>query len=252
MEVHHHSHIADPDSHRGRKKWTHYFWEFLMLFLAVFCGFLAENQREHIVEHQREKQYMRSMTEDVMKDTSMLSGRERLAKNVAVYIDTMLGVLQNRKLDGASLAIIYRANLRSLSFFAPGFTDRTSSQLKNSGAMRLIRNQKIADSIIGYWNQIDLIVKANDQAEEYKMKARDKSYSIFDQKYYTNRGAGAVGVNDPYPKLMTEDNMQLTEYANRLSHIRNLITNVYVPMIIIQKQKAETLIELIKKEYHLK
>ncbi len=59
MEVHHHSHT--PDSHRERKKWTHYFWEFLMLFLAVFCGFLAENQREHMVEHKREKQYMQSM-----------------------------------------------------------------------------------------------------------------------------------------------------------------------------------------------
>ena len=40
MEVHHHSHTA-------RKNWTHYFWEFLMLFLAVFCRFIAENQREH-------------------------------------------------------------------------------------------------------------------------------------------------------------------------------------------------------------
>jgi len=39
MEVHRHAHT-------DRKKWTHYLWEFLMLFLAVFCGFLAENQRE--------------------------------------------------------------------------------------------------------------------------------------------------------------------------------------------------------------
>ena len=36
MEVHHHGHTE-------RKKWTHYLWEFLMLFLAVFAGFLAEN-----------------------------------------------------------------------------------------------------------------------------------------------------------------------------------------------------------------
>jgi hypothetical protein len=52
MEVHAHTHTA-------RKKWTHYLWEFLMLFLAVFCGFLAENQREHFVEHQREKVLMK-------------------------------------------------------------------------------------------------------------------------------------------------------------------------------------------------
>lgn len=36
MEVHHHAH------HEGKKNWKSYFWEFLMLFLAVFCGFLAE------------------------------------------------------------------------------------------------------------------------------------------------------------------------------------------------------------------
>ena len=47
MEVHAHSHTAG-------KKWTHYFWDFLMLFLAVFCGFLAENIREHSVEKHRE------------------------------------------------------------------------------------------------------------------------------------------------------------------------------------------------------
>ena len=47
MEVHTHTHTP-------RKKWTHYFWEFIMLFLAVFCGFLAENQREHYIEQQRE------------------------------------------------------------------------------------------------------------------------------------------------------------------------------------------------------
>ena len=35
MEVHAHSHTPQ------KEKWTHYFWEFLMLFLAVFCGFLC-------------------------------------------------------------------------------------------------------------------------------------------------------------------------------------------------------------------
>ena len=28
-----------------------------MLFLAVFCGFLAEYQLEHTIEHRKEKQY---------------------------------------------------------------------------------------------------------------------------------------------------------------------------------------------------
>ena len=66
MEVHHHSHTA-------RKRWKHYFWEFLMLFLAVFCGFLAEYYLEHTIEHNREKQFINSLVGDIIADTVQLS-----------------------------------------------------------------------------------------------------------------------------------------------------------------------------------
>jgi len=66
MEVHAHSHTA-------RKKWTHYLWEFLMLFLAVFCGFLAEYQLEHKIENDRGKQYIISFFDDLKYDTSHLT-----------------------------------------------------------------------------------------------------------------------------------------------------------------------------------
>jgi hypothetical protein len=58
MEVHHHAH--DPAAPHHKKNWKSYFWEFLMLFLAVFCGFLAEYQLEHIIENSREKQFIES------------------------------------------------------------------------------------------------------------------------------------------------------------------------------------------------
>ena len=76
MEVHAHTHTA-------RKKWTHYFWEFLMLFLAVFCGFLAEYKLEHTIEHQREEQYMRSMIEDLKSDIGMLEKNVSLSNITA-------------------------------------------------------------------------------------------------------------------------------------------------------------------------
>ena len=58
MEVHAHTHTA-------QKKWTHYLWEFLMLFLAVFCGFLAEYQLEHKIEKDRERQYVKALLSDL-------------------------------------------------------------------------------------------------------------------------------------------------------------------------------------------
>src|SRR5688572_33148438 len=66
MEVRSHAHTA-------RKKWTHYFWEFLMLFLAVFCGFLAEYQLEHKIEHNKEKQFMKALVKDLEADTTQLT-----------------------------------------------------------------------------------------------------------------------------------------------------------------------------------
>jgi hypothetical protein len=47
--------------------------EFLMLFLAVFCGFLAEYQLEHKIEKDKEKQYMQSFIYDLQNDTATLN-----------------------------------------------------------------------------------------------------------------------------------------------------------------------------------
>ena len=66
MEVHHHAH--NPAEPHHKKNWKAYFWEFLMLFLAVFCGFLAEYQLEHKIERDREKEYILSMIEDAKTD----------------------------------------------------------------------------------------------------------------------------------------------------------------------------------------
>src|SRR5215203_274247 len=71
MEVHHHPHTSDPDSHRGRKKWTHYFWEFLMLFLAVSLGFYAENLREGILHRKEVKTHMNSLVTDLETDIAL-------------------------------------------------------------------------------------------------------------------------------------------------------------------------------------
>ncbi|MEJ7827332.1 MAG: hypothetical protein WKF91_04025 [Segetibacter sp.] len=58
-------------------------------------------------------------------------------------------------------------------------------------------------------------------------------------------------MNETAPKLMTSDLFQLEEYSNRLSHIRNIIVNVYLPLLKTQQETVKKLIALIKKEYHL-
>ena len=68
MEVHTHTHTE-------RKRLRHYLFEFFMLFLAVFAGFLAENKREHIVEKKRAHQFLQSMLLDVQDNMVHLDSR---------------------------------------------------------------------------------------------------------------------------------------------------------------------------------
>src|SRR5436189_5349140 len=92
MEVHQHTHTE-------RKRWTHYLWELFMLFLAVFCGFLAENEREHLVEHKQEKQYMKLMLEDIKTDTAELQKCVADVGSSLINIDSALLFLTSNTTD---------------------------------------------------------------------------------------------------------------------------------------------------------
>src|SRR6187399_833668 len=127
MEVHAHSHTA-------RKKWTHYLWEFLMLFLAVFCGFLAENQREHMIEHQREKTYINSLISDLKGDTAIIKYVISFCVKKVQGMDTLAQLLNKDMLSNEEEKELYylnRSYAANVMFMI--FNERTIKQLLNSG-----------------------------------------------------------------------------------------------------------------------
>src|SRR5204862_7253863 len=93
MEVHHHSHSSG-------KKWSHYFWEFFMLFLAVSAGFLVENQREHYVEHQRAKRYAANLYDELKKDTTQLNELSHNLKFVSHKLDNFCLLVKGENKPG--------------------------------------------------------------------------------------------------------------------------------------------------------
>src|SRR4030095_7962627 len=185
MEVHHHSHTADCNSHRGRKKWSHYFWEFFMLFLAVTLGFFVENQREHMVEHQREKQYMRSMVEDLKSDTAALNRIIRLRTNRIKILDS-LSFLLNESVNTAHLSDLYYLSRMCRRTALVRFinNDRTIQQLKSSGGLRLIRKQNVSDSIAVYDSYVKRLEKVEQGEYESIRDMIPYSYKIFDGRIY--------------------------------------------------------------------
>jgi hypothetical protein len=143
MEVHAHTHTA-------RKKWTHYFWEFLMLFLAVFCGFLAEYQLEHTIEHQREKSYAFTLYEDLKADTATLKDAIRTIQFVTEKIDTFRFLVQTKEFNEIPSGNWYYFGRFGTRYFNVVLQDATLEQLKSSGGLRYFKKANVVNAIARY------------------------------------------------------------------------------------------------------
>lgn len=143
MDVHYHTH------QHGRKTWKAYVFEFFMLFLAVFCGFLAEWQLEHTVEHQHEEKFMRGMVNDLRADIDQSAQLMEELDGKLAALDTLVDLLADTAVvnDSRRAAQLW---FHSAGFTDFVYTDGTMQQLKSSGALRLVRKAGVADSLMAY------------------------------------------------------------------------------------------------------
>jgi len=248
MEVHAHTHTE-------RKKWHHYFWEFLMLFLAVFCGFLAENLREHFVEKKREKEYVRSMIEDLNRDTTVLSLDNNLRKDAVGMYDSVVTLLNKKNRSQFEQQRIYylaRMGLRLSPF--PTLNDRAYEQMKSSGNLRLIHNKEIADRITKYYFNIKEFLVNKDQTLLRLQSLIEWQGKVFDGAVFQQMvDLKDFSINPPSgnPALITEDKTILNELSVRIHYVLSIL--LYSQNFINDLEKeASQLIEVLKKEYDLK
>lgn len=246
MEVHKHPHHVTH-----KKQWFEYLLEFIMLFLAVFLGFVAENIREKNHENRKEKEYAYSMYEDLKTDTFLLRREILRITNIGTKAASAVKIIQAGSFTDTNVNILYKLNRRFLSPLGLVLTDRTSAQLKNAGGMQLLNNKIVIEGITNYWHSEESLMELKSIINEYRVKARERTYSIFDNKYYST-----ITKNDfllvGHPKLMTNDQLILTEFSNRLSWLSDLFLNNYVSQLNRQITEAEKLLNILKDNYHIK
>ena len=245
MEVHHHAHTA-------RKKWTHYFWEFLMLFLAVFCGFLAEYKLEHTIEHQREIKYVKSLLQDLKADTTSLQQYVDLRKEKRIMMDSLVMLLStgmHRQFGNETYFFARHV------FFGQPFvsTDGTMQQLKNAGNLRLIKNENIIDNILAYdasvkelreWDESDTRIKTTFREIGGTVFDADRLYKVFSPDYKFVKPS-------TNPQLLTENQIAINNVVFQIQYLAlgSLGNSLRGKEL---KTKAENLIALLKQEYRLK
>ena len=249
MEVHAHTHTS-------RKKWRHYFWEFLMLFLAVSLGFYAENLREGVLHKKEVKTHMNSLVADLQTDIILFDSVIDRNSYGAQMADSLIELLHSDITNTTDIYFAARSVTANLGYY---YTNSKSfDQLKSSGLLRYIRPKRLLDSIGTYYvsfqwlaNQTDLLRLKMDEIH----KGNDQLFDSYVFHQMMNVGMSSFGsrrtiIKRPSikPVLLSTDTKDINTVSLNY-HYYSSTTKFYQRTAITLRNRAARLIEMVEKEY---
>ncbi len=221
-----------------------------MLFLAVFCGFLAEYQLEHKIEKDREKQFIKTYIEDLKSDTASIRTVILTRNNKIERLDSFMLLLRHKKIKGFEneLYTFSRWIIRHFTFRS---NDRTISQLKYSGSLRLIRKEETVDSIISYQQLVESLNRIQDAEQVEMMNTYPLISRMFSAFVYDDM-VTPTGITRPAgnPPLRSYDEQLQADMAFYVHQLKG--TSLIIKQRLQQiKKKAISIIRFLKTEYNL-
>jgi hypothetical protein len=262
MEVHHHSHHP--------KKWKEYLTEFLMLFLAVSMGFIAENVREKYTENERSNELMESFIMDVKENQKQLDSLIMNNKRISLYYDSLVFDIGFGKRQIDIIKLSENIDLKMYRFINK---KTIFEQMKSSGALRYIQDKEILKNMLRYEENADYAERRSmdNETDQYNDKFRNtideilplsffkytsddelksvsKLDSILNPKIYDNyKTYNAEIKKDIENTLFTKE--QLNKLAKAWYFRRERLSFGLRYQILLKEQGSE-LLKLIELKYH--
>lgn len=233
-----------------KKKSKEYFFDFFMLFLAVTLGFFVNNLNEEHSERQREKQYMKSLINDLISDTIQIGEVKSSIKSQIKGIDSLLLVLDNPDKDSFINEFYFFTikYLNSATFFTS--SDRTISQLKSTGGLRLISKIEISDSIVSYYGSSDNVKYNTEFCLDEFNKILNYEKEMMDFKFLRIYTIDSIQYHKDV-EFLINDPVKIKQFYNQVIYYLSSLIN-YNILISDLKKEAESLITLVKENYNLK
>jgi hypothetical protein len=262
MEVHHHPKV-------DKKNFREYFFEGLMIFLAVTLGFFAESLRENLLEKNKLHGYMEEMVENLKADTLRFHHALSYNENASPNLDSFryeIDSAANGQIHGNRL---YFLSVASGQFSTVLFKEAAISELKNSGSMRLIDDRHLADEILEYYDRwvkaayinSDALDKASDELNhdeqnffygEYfeKLIKSETTFSYTPDTSIINY-INCIKQRNPPLVLLNSNPADLRKLNNEVIATETSLHN-YNSFLRLDLNSADSLISKIQKEYDLK
>lgn len=242
-----------------KRNWISYFKEFLMLFLAVFCGFLAENYRDNQSEIAYAKEYAKSLIQDLENDTVMINGSIEQKLVILKSIDS-ISELVHQGIPGNRVkgSFYYYAQMVS---FSPTtvWNDATLIQITQSGNLRYFKNAELVNKISAYYSRQGYIsglvdadkIKRNTTLEIKSRILNNYHYKPFSSLLPSRKNEIADSVMHGLMPIQNSDKDLLNEFANSLENRKFYFTLVISETYPMIKSQAHELILLLKEEYNI-
>jgi hypothetical protein len=242
-----------------KREWTSYFKEFLMLFLAVFAGFMAENYRDNLSEQSRAKEYAMLLIRDLEKDTIDINTVSKQCYKIMGSFDSISSFIHRRiSRNRVTGSFYYHSQIGTTSPIVT-WNDATLIQLTQSGNLRYFKNTELVNKISSYYARQEYIRNLNNGDRERREKTLALRSRILNNHYYKN-----------YSKVLPVDTLQfpdslmhiiipiqscdsdlLNEFANSFENRRGYMNLVLTNTFPRAKSNAGELILLLKKEYKI-
>jgi len=247
------------------KSWKGYLFEFILLTLAVFLGFLTENYREEIGEQEQAEELAHNFYDELVADST----------DILWYIDARnqkdvaLTALKNYVLD-SSLSKVSRAFVRNYyvglflnSRFEP--TDVILEQLKNSGSLRYFKSKEL-QRLTGRLSESISRMRQNDDydADFVQDQILPLHVEYGDQKFYdkiTHNGASTFGY---LIDILLKDSVKIDYQINNLAGFNRVRFNNILGLYRLRLKTSTShhyqsyqeinkeLLAVLRKEYNIR
>ncbi len=214
--------LASTKSFAVLKDWKKYLFEFLLIFMAVFLGFLADNIRENYTEQQQAISLAKSFYEELKNDSVSvvlkIEGRMQKAKSIMYMIDFFRDSSLTSKSRELPYHFLWATAARSPIIFTPRTV--VLEQLKSSGSIRYFKNDRLQKLIGDLSVAVDYI--------ESRQQYEDRIFTDYIEPIMTHH----MDFGFQHKLWQNSNNIY-----DRLSEYRN--SSEYIPFKISQPEKID-------------